>query len=507
MKINRKPRDSEELVAYIGYRNQQANSLKGALVIFFSEHKFKPAMFSLDGIRIYHEETNSSFSQLLSRTQKYDTRKTLEKFKSQYGQVVVLNFDNLLKEEVRFVFLSLIASPQIIRDTNATITMKAVLVPDDPSLGIESFPLVSHVVKSHDPNRMLISKRRINNIFLKRKELIYTVEFQNTGEGPSDSIRISIKLPSQLNAKTLKIKEMSIGDMQLQDNPNYVDNLKIADSVYFIFRKIYLPGLKENLVKTEDSTKGMVKYSIKFRKRPNTSPFTTRAHIVFNKNEPVPTNYVKAVFARGWSPGITVGYNLFLSNGNYTAKGPIQIGYMLEQYGPSRLHMQFELHAGIMQQEDTTGKPNGVDVAKVQREFNLNQSLLIDVKNSWHDTAVTTTRNILQVVPLHIRYDITNWLGIGIGVMAQIAISEKTKINDKYHLHVQNSQSSPHYDLDLSKTISASSTRMFATTNYAPFADVQLGVLRSRLTAGLRYYHLGKGNLQNQFFVYAGIKL
>lgn len=228
MKLNSKPKPNEELVAYLGYRNQLRDNLQGSLIIFFNEQKFYRKMFSLGEIRTYHGENKSSLEELSSRLRKYSTRKMLKAFEKQYSESAVLHFDAMPANQERFVFLPLITTPEMIIDTNAVITMTAILVPDDPSLPPESFELESILVSSHDPNRMLLRERRINYRFMKRKkELTYTVQFQNIGEGPAKNISVGIQLPRQLNVASLTIKKVSPGSMS-------PDSTGIADKLLWI---------------------------------------------------------------------------------------------------------------------------------------------------------------------------------------------------------------------------------------------------------------------------------
>jgi hypothetical protein len=56
-------------------------------------------------------------------------------------------------------------------------------------------------------------------------------------------------------------------------------------------------------------------------------------------------------------------------------------------------------------------------------------------------------------------------------------------------------------------TFQKSNTRWVHTWNAAPFADLQIGRVRTGPVIGLRYLRLLKGDVSNRFFLYAGIKL
>src|SRR5258707_14359806 len=122
-----------------------------------------------------------------------------------------------------------------------------------------------------------------------------------------------------------------------------IDTIRRGDSLYFVFNNIYLPGLQKEGVADKDSTRGFVEFGIRFSKKPKKIPFSTRAAIVFDKNEPVFTNKATARFIKGISPGIMVGYSALPSNGGYSAKGPLQFGYVLAPYAPSRPYFHAEV--------------------------------------------------------------------------------------------------------------------------------------------------------------------
>jgi hypothetical protein len=409
--------------------------------------------------------------------------------------------------------------PGMISDTNEVISMTAMMVPDNTSIQPELYQLTMQIVASHDPNRMQLAQNRINYRFMgKKKELTYKVQFQNIGKGPARNISIGIALPRQLNAATLKINEISpkliFCDSATYSQQSCIDTFRTADSIYLVFKNIYLPGLDQNLVKNEDSTRGFIKYTIRFKKRPKKIPFSSRAVIKFDNNKPVYTNSATAKFIKGISPGIVAGYNFSLANGNYSSKGPLQIGYVLAPFAPSRPYFQAEIYAGILQQETYTayGKLSDSNRIKINQQINAVIKPPVELDSGRTETISTTKRNIVQLVPLHFRYNINNWFSVGVGVMGQVAISQKITTIEKDYVSGRafNFNTIVKYDTVVTKSVdlkSAGSTKTFAEANIAPFIDLQVGRVRTGPVIGLRYYRRFSGNIPNQFFVYAGIKL
>lgn len=428
-----------------------------------------------------------------------EARSMLHLLQTTYKQHTVLHFPAIPAGEEKFVFMDMNTLPGMLQDTNAMVGLTAMLVPDNPALAPEVYQLDMQVVASHDPNRLQLKSRRINYRFMKKtKELTYRIQFQNTGKGPAKKISIGIAIPRQLNTHSVELKSMSPVCRwcdSAYNRQSCIDTIRTDDSVYFVFKNIYLPGLQQEGVTNKDSTEGFVEYSIRFKKKPKKIPFSTRAAIVFDKNEPVFTNKATAKFIKGLSPGIMVGYSALPSNGGYSAKGPLQFGYVLAPYAPSRPYFQAEVFVGLLQQDEFTSA-----VVKTQQDTVIgNLKYLITGRSS----KTTTQRNSFEITPLHYRYNIGNWIGVGLGAMVQVNISEQTTTENKAYFIAQQ------LPLDVMTSVSTSKTgtRWLGNWNAAPFADIQIGRVKTGPVLGLRYLRLLKGDITNRFFLYAGFKL
>ena len=530
MKINRNPRPGENFVTLVGYRNQSGDSLGGSIVLFFNERQFGQEEFALAEKRAYNGEDSSSLNTLMASLTPdpgppgrhvggmvgqvsgmpedeagwmpnftSEARSMLHTLQSTYKQHTVLRFPAIRAGEEKFLFMEMNTLPGMLQDTNAMVNLTAMLVPDNPAMAPEVYQLDMQVVASHDPNRMQLKSRRINYRFMKKtKELIYRVQFQNTGQGPAKRISIGIAVPRQLNTKSVELKSMSPVCRwcdSAYNRQSCIDTIRTEDSIYFVFNNIYLPGLQQEGVTNKDSTQGFVEYAIRFKKKPKKIPFSTRAAIVFDRNEPVFTNKATARFIKGLSPGIMVGYSALPSNGGYSARGPLQFGYVLAPYAPSRPYFQAEVFVGLLQQDEFTSA-----VTQDQRDTVIgNLKYLI----TGHSTKTTTQRNSFEITPLHYRYNIGNWIGVGLGAMAQVNISEQTTVEQKIYFI---NQLLP-LNIMTSITSTKSATQWLGNWNAAPFADIQVGRVKTGPVLGLRYMRLLKGDITNRFFLYAGFKL
>jgi hypothetical protein len=540
MKINRNPRPGEDFVAIMGYRTTQMDSLSGTLVLFYNERQFGQKGFDLAEKRYYNNEDSSSLGALMASlnardgewlagadaTREWDrdrfssqafrlsgpeisynpvpdyaaqSQSLLQSLQKEYTGHTVLHFPGIHSGEERFVFMDLNTLPTMIQDTNATVTLTAMMVPDDPSSPPELHRLEVAIVSSHDPNYMQITPRRINYRFMgKKKEISYTIHFQNTGRGPAKRIAIGLEIPTQLNGSSIQLKSMSPACKKCDsayNSQSCIDTIRRGDSLYFVFNNIYLPGLNQEGVKDEDSTKGFVEYSIRFRKKPKKIPFSTRAAIVFDRNEPVMTNKSTARFIKGISPGLMAGYVYSPSNGNYSTNGSLQLGYVLSPFSPSRPYFQLEIFAGLLQQDYKT---TGVIQDQTDTAIGIGKYVIVG-----RETKTTIKRNSFEVTPLHFRYNICNWVGFGAGAQVMVNISEQATTEYKVYM---NSTLQPIIPSTAS-TLQKSETLWLHTWNAAPFVDLQIGRVRTGPVIGLRYLRLLKGEVSNRLFLYAGIKL
>ncbi|GGB12888.1 hypothetical protein GCM10011511_40670 [Puia dinghuensis] len=544
MKINRYPRPGENFVTVIGYRNQGSDSLGGSIVLFYNERQFDQQGFALADRRFYNREQGGSLESLMAGLDATENRASLaagaghtdkvggagwgtaagergsaevasvdedaaanaaaarsmlQSLENTYSQHTVLHFPAISRGEEKFVFLEMNTLPTMLQDTNATVGFSAMLVPDNPSAPPEVYQMDMVVVASHDPNRFLFRSRRINYRFMsKKKELSYRVQFQNTGNGPTRRIAIGFRVPPQLDPGSFTLKAVSpacpfclSGDR----SRSCIDTVFRNDSVYIIFNNIYLPGLQQEEVHDKDSTEGFVDYTIRFRKKPKKIPFSTQASIVFDRHQPVVTNKATARFIKGLSPGFMAGYSVLPGNGGYSATGPLQFGYVLAPYAPSRPYFQVEAFVGFLQQDAFTS----VVVKQQTDTLVAGVPLVITGRQS----KTTTQRNSFEITPLHYRYNIGKWIGIGAGAMAQINISEQTTVENRTFFNIP---------VPLLNSTTAVSTQKSAVTylgswNAAPFVDLQLGMVKVGPVIGVRYMRLLKGDVTDRFFLYAGFKL
>src|SRR5690606_36272764 len=120
-----------------------------------------------------------------------------------------------------------------------------------------------------------------------------------------------------------------------------------------------------------------------------------------------------------------------------------------------------------------------------------------------------TKRLNLDFVPAHLRYNINNSIGLGIGALTSLTISENTAIIQRTNLldYSRNAASGSkepekiHDDILLDKN-----NRSFTIVNASVFADLQLGLVRKGPALGIKYLQ-GVSNKYNRIFMYLSFKL
>ena len=527
MKVNRMPRPDEEMVLIMAYRNPDKNTgLSGSLVLFYNENQFQKNNFDVLEERMYNDEKKSTISSIASGNWENEIIETgsmnalagpnapgvntLSTFHSgKFSQLIagklklfrqnnVWQFSNLKKGEEKYFFVTLHTTPEMIKDTNAVVLLNGMFVPDDPNGEIEEYQLELQIVASHDPNRMMLRNQRLNYRFTgKQKEMTYKVQFQNTGKGPSRQISIGIYIPPLLDPHSLEILDFQPKAVMCDSaypGQSCLDTIIHKDSIWFVFKNIYLPGLRQQGFSDIDSTTGFVKYRMHFSKELKKLPFESGAVIVFDNNEPVRTNGARGYFKPGNSPAVILGYNKLMgkqgksnNSGNY-----LMIGASISPFSPYKKYLQAEALLGYLNQPEkflgtqTVNKDTVINAATyriLQRSVYSKQSIIL-----------------LDIVPLQLRYNFNDWIGAGAGSILSFHAYTKWK-NREQLLMIQQPNPTP---IPLEKKYGYS--KWFNRFDFALFGDVQFGRARVGPVLGVRWLHYFRFP-ENRLFIYAAWRL
>jgi len=503
LKSNREPVPGEEMVMVLSYANTGTYATSGKFYVFFNERRFKADNFELTEVRTHHGErvipqaagvasriVPADAESMLASTEVnvlplsltsgplLGVEKAVTDAHATYRNAYVLEFNDLAVNETRNVFYSFKTTPEMLKDTSARITIRGIYVPDRNADKHESKSLEMEIVTSHDPNKMSIGDTRLNYRFYKNKDLDFKVRFQNNGKGPARSIKLEVDVPEVYNKQTLTVTDMyppcpicPEGEVTY----SCLDTLFVPGQIVFHFKNIYLPGSNQDNVSEYDSTKGFVAYTLRFNEKVAKQRARSRTAIVFDKNEPIYTNYAATRFKPGLSVGVKAGYSIMPSlnaSRNYFA------GITLSPYKPQRGYLQAEIMAAVQTHEDSSQY-----TTVISQDGGVTNLFDVAQRNKYRSVE-------LYVVPVSYHYNITGWLGIGGGVQFRLRLNEKTTADAMHYNYIyfekQNIRE-PRRENDYASR--DESTQGFGNLSPALFGGLTLGSTRIGPALGARYVY------------------
>lgn len=433
------PVPEQEMVVVVGYQNLENYVASGKLYLFYNEKQFKNNNFELVDFRTYAnerevKENTIAYADDLDDSKNYlavaenfikpkkyrnttaeeDLEATLSEANKTYHNVSVLEFDDANPGETRNIFYTFKTTPEMIKDTSATVTMRGIFVPNRSYKNHKIKNLEMEIVTSHDPNKMGSNGSFMNYRLVRFKRVNFKTRFQNNGEGPARMIRLETDVPDMFDKKTFQIEDMypkcPICPKGEEPTVSCLDTIIRQKQIFFTFRNIYLPGSEQKNVHEKDSTKGFVKYSMKFAEDFHKVKTRSRTAIIFDKNEPIITNYATTRFLPGISIGAKAGYNLYPDLEKSTS---YFIGATISPFKSYRFYWQAEWLNALNKYDNAV---------TIENAINTNPN---GVRQLVRTTTTTENKNVNWEVPLLVRYNINNYIGIGAGIQANINVSEE----------------------------------------------------------------------------------
>lgn len=430
------PIPEQEMVVVVSYQNLENYVSSGKLYLFYNEKQFKHNNFELSDFRTYAgerevkenlvastDDLNDSNTFLASaegnfKTKKYrnttteeDLEASLSDANKTYHNVSILEFDDANPGETRNVFYTFKTTPEMIKDTSATVTMRGIFVPNRSYKNHKVKNLEMEIVTSHDPNKMGSNGSFMNYRLVRFKRVNFKTRFQNNGEGPARKIRLETDVPDMFDKKTFQIESMypecPICPKGEEPTVSCLDTIIKQKQIIFTFKNIYLPGSEQKNVHEKDSTKGFVKYSMKFGEDFHKVKTKSRTAIIFDKNEPIITNYATTRFLPGISIGAKAGYNFYPDLDKSTS---YFVGATLSPFKSYRFYWQVEWENALNQYDSKVN---------VSEEFNTNAN---GTRQLVRTTTATENKNINWEIPVLIRYNINNYIGVGAGIQANVNV-------------------------------------------------------------------------------------
>ncbi|OMQ08553.1 PKD domain-containing protein [[Flexibacter] sp. ATCC 35103] len=491
------PIPDQEMVVVVGYQNMENYVASGKLYLFYNEKQFKNNNFELVDFRTYanerevKEKTVASVNDLEDsdrylasaennfKIKKYRNTTTEENLDASlldanktYHNVSVLEFDDANPGETHNVFYTFKTTPEMIKDTSATVTMRGIFVPNRSYKNHKIKNLEMEIVTSHDPNKMGSNGSFMNYRLVRFKRVNFKTRFQNNGEGPARMIRLETDVPDMFDKKTFQVEDMypkcPICPKDEVPTVSCLDTIIKKNQIFFTFKNIYLPGSEQKNVHEKDSTKGFVKYSMKFAEDFHKVKTKSRTAIIFDKNEPIITNYATTRFLPGISIGAKAGYNVYPDLEKSTS---YFVGATISPFKSYRFYWQAEWLNAINKYEDAA---TVVD----QNVVNPN-----GVKQFQRTTTTTENKSVNWEIPVLIRYNINNYIGVGAGIQANFDVSSEQTINKK----IESFEGGTDQFLMDTRTESSSEKNSFANLKTGVLFDLTLGFARIGPSLGARY--------------------
>ena len=491
------PIPEQEMVVVVSYQNMENYVSSGKLYLFYNEKQFKNNNFDLVDYRTYaserevKEKTVASVDDLddsknytasaentfkakkyRNTTSEEDLDASLLDAHKTYHNVSVLEFDDANPNETRNVFYTFKTTPEMIKDTSATVTMRGIFVPNRSYKNHKIKNLEMEIVTSHDPNKMGSNGRFMNYRLVRFKRVNFKTRFQNNGEGPARMIRLETDIPDMFDKKTFQIEDLypkcPICPKDEIPTTSCLDTIIKKNQIFFTFKNIYLPGSEQKNVHEKDSTKGFVKYSMKFGEDFHKVKTRSRTAIIFDKNEPIITNYATTRFLPGISIGAKAGYNLYPDLEKSTS---YFVGATISPFKSYRFYWQAEwinalnkYESGLTVIDQTVAGANGV-------------------KQLQRTTTTTENKNVNWEIPVLIRYNLNNYIGVGAGIQANFDISSEQNQIQK----IENFEGGTDQFLISTRTQSNSIKNGFGNLKTGVLFDLTAGFARIGPSFGARY--------------------
>ena len=509
------PVPDQEMVVVLSYMNLENYVANGKLYLFYNEKQFKNKNFELIDYRAHNNEREIASTTVASVTdfdesnryiasqnalaenKKYRTTRnaddldaTLLEANNTYSNSKILEFDYLDSKATKNLFFTFKTTPEMIKDTSATVTMRSVFVPNRSYKNHKVKNLEMQIVTSHDPNKMGSNGQFLNYRLVRFKRVKFKTQFQNNGEGPARMIRLETDIPNMFDKKTFEVEDMypkcPICPKGETPTVSCLDTIIKKDQIHFTFKNIYLPGSTQKNVKEVDSTKGFVKYSMKFAKDFHKTKTKSRTSIFFDKNEPIVTNYAVTRFMPGISIGARTGYNYYNKLDN--AKSYF-LGATVSPFKSYRLYWQSELYYSNLQNESSTS----FDKQKEQLSVIITTpaGTQTEFANTTTSTSTERKRSSAEVVPVSLRYNLNSFIGVGVGPQFSVTISDVETITTAKRFFTIPTPAPSEPSQELLKLASNNSIEnkidAFKEIQTNFFADVTFGLARVGPSVGARY--------------------
>jgi PKD repeat protein len=521
LQTNREPMPEQEMQFIVSYGNNKEYATDGKLYLFFNETKYKDKNFELVDTRLYNNEQEISEEVIVdnnryiskneliqttgistfldeklfvSDTLKQNLPLTLEEAKIAYQDVKVFDFNDMQSNEERNMFFTFKTTPEMLKDTSAIISIRSIYVPERGNDAHKVLTKEMEIVTSHDPNKMAVSDTRLNYRLVRFKKLKYKVRFQNDGEGPARLIKLNVDVPEMLDKSTLEVLDMYPKcPICPEEEVRYscLDTIISKDQISFQFKNIYLPGTAQKGVHDKDSTKGFVKYALKFGKNFHKVKSKSKTAIIFDKNEPIITNTSTSRFKPGISIGVKAGYNSFPDLNDSKS---YFVGATVSPYKSYKKYLQAEFMMSTHEFLDFNSISEPVGMLELP-------GAIVDSAIKLEDKNFTTTKLNIDIVPISFRYNLNGVIGLGVGPQISLDVSNEVETTSSTDYYTYYNERIGKIIEGASSTTITTESNPFSDIKYGIFGDITIGASRIGPSLGARYiYNFNEPNAQLHFY-------
>ena len=399
-------RANDAFVGIASLRNPLSDTRNAKLYIFYNkinQVKAVGKILNIKDSRIYRS-TEGVFGTESS---------IVNTLKKDYYDVKVFNI-NSLDKTARNIFMTFEVLNKTGFEKIKDLDIVAAMVVDG-SPNVEQNTLSFKTASSFDPNNIkapgLMSFR-----FVENKPFKFRINFENIGNNPATSVQVKATVPDILEANSIKnIKMMPAFKNNLtRDSAMKYTISPDGKLITFAFSNIDISGTKEDWKPKKESSQGYIEYELKPKNGIRKRGFDSNAEIIFDNNTPIIADKDKTNFRNGLSIGVKVGMN-YQPN---TEGSNYFIGATYSAYRPAGIYLQMEamvdLTKRIVERDTATSY-----VTKIppDTQFGYFKADSFVFAEKYRRT------NSIRLVPIHLRYDFSKFVSVGLGLNADVSFS------------------------------------------------------------------------------------
>ena len=465
-------RANDVFVGIASLRNPLSDTRNAKLYIFYNkinQVKTTGKILMLKDSRIYRSTegvygTESSIVNVL---------------KKDFYDVKVFNINGLDKTD-RNVFMTFEVMEKTGFEKIKDLDIVAAMVVDG-SPNVEQNTLSFKTASSFDPNNIkapgLVSFR-----FVENKPFKFRINFENIGNNPATSVKVKASVPDILEANSIQNIKMvpAFTTNNVRDSAMKYTISPDGKFITFAFSNIDISGTKEEWKFKKKASQGYIEYELKPKNDIRKHGFDSNAEIIFDNNTPIIADKDKTDFRTGISLGVKAGMN-YQPN---TEGSNYFIGATYSGYRPAGIYLQMEamvdLTKRIVERDTATSY---ITKLPVETQYNYTKADSFVFAEKYRRT------NSIRLVPVHLRYDFSKFISVGLGLNADVSFSTVQRFQTPSTIKYYRSNSTQ-FPTIITEKCQYGRKQINSITktdiDYGIFGDIAFGNYSHGLSVGLR---------------------